>query len=90
MSASATYLAAALRVVARDVIWGNHVAMLRLHEGANELERLAAEVEKMRMSEKEREAIADCADAAEAYMNDDIAATLRALNDRHARETVGG
>ena len=89
MIASATYLAAALRVVARDVIWGNHVAMLRLHEGANELERLAAEVERLRMTDKERDAIEDCADAAEAYMNDDIAATLRALNDRHTRKTAG-
>jgi hypothetical protein len=41
------------------------------------------------MTDKERDAIEDCADAAEAYMNDDIAATLRALNDRHTRKTAG-
>jgi hypothetical protein len=57
-------------------------------EAANEIDRLAAQVERLRMTREEREAIADCADAAEAYMNDDIATTLRALNDRHARETV--
>jgi hypothetical protein len=55
-----------------------------------EAEEARAECERLRITDKEREAIADCADAAEAYMNDDIAATLRALNDRHARETVVG
>jgi hypothetical protein len=57
---------------------------------AAEIDRLAAEVERLRMTDAEREAIDDCAHlAVEAYMNGDIAATLRALRDRHARETVG-
>jgi hypothetical protein len=74
-----------LRIVAGDE------AALRIivRQQRAEIDRLAAEVERLRMRDEERDAIEDCADAAEAYMNDDIAATLRALNDRHARETVG-
>jgi hypothetical protein len=88
MSTPAT-IAAALRILARDIVCEDGVATLCLHEAANEIDRLAAQVERLRMTEEERDAIADCADAAEAYGNDDIAATLRALSDRHARETVG-
>jgi hypothetical protein len=46
MSEPAT-IAAALRILARDIVCEDGVATLCLHEAANEIDRLAAEVEKI-------------------------------------------
>jgi hypothetical protein len=104
MSEPAT-IAAALRVLARDIVCDDGVATLCLHEAANEIDRLAAEVERLRITDAEREAIGRQADWLEsksrqavwvqqgqvplAYQFSQEAATLRGLQARHARETVG-
>jgi hypothetical protein len=94
-------IAAALRILARDIHCEDGVATLCLHEAANEIGRLAAEVARLRMSDEEHGAIEralECARAMVRYqptmrkcfeLKDDAAA-IEAVLARHTRETVGG
>jgi hypothetical protein len=53
-------------------------------------DRLAAEVERLRMTQEEREALSFAAVSAEDRGAFDRADAIRGLQARHARETVGG
>jgi hypothetical protein len=63
-----------------------------LEEAADEIDRLAAEAERLRMTDKERDAMEFFADLpwAKESGNAVEAEALRGFLDRHARETVGG
>jgi hypothetical protein len=90
MSEPAT-IAAALRILARDIHCEDGVATLCLHEAANEIDRLAAEMERLRMTDKERDAMEFFADLPWAKESDNAveAEAIRGFLARHARETVG-
>ena len=91
MSTPAT-IAAALRVLARDIHCEDGVATLCLHEAANEIDRLAAEVGLLRMRDEERDAIAAMVVFAGEHLGSDdpCVVAMAGLLARHARETVGG
>jgi len=83
MSEPAT-IAAALRVLARDIVCEDGVATLCLHEAANEIDRLAAQVGRLRMTPQERDAI-----EAGAHALNQVSATARP-DDRYSARGVPG
>jgi len=56
-------------------------------EAANEIDRLAAEVERLRMTQEEHDALDEARRLGDQW---GWSETIRLLQQRHSRETVGG